>query len=262
MSGLLDGKCALITGASSGIGLGIARVFAREGADLVVTCRVNVEGMHKAVAELETHGHRVVGLQVDISNVEEITPMIDAAKAALGRIDVLVNNAGSTARCPFLKVTQEMFDRVFAVNARGTYFCAQASARLMIEQGGGRIINISTFQTRNPTMNSSVYVATKGAIDKMTETMAMELGPFNIQVHTISPGCVPVEKEDTMSPDMEAALVSCIPYGRIGLATDIGEIAAFVASDRCTFMTGQRIIVDGGQSVQLHFPFRREENQS
>jgi glucose 1-dehydrogenase len=177
----------------------------------------------------------------------------------LGCLDIVINNAGTTARCPFLDVTPEIFDRVYAINARGTFFCAQRAAKVMISQGHGKIINISSFQTHNVTENSSVYVSTKGAIDKMTETMAVELAPYNIQVNTLSPGWVPVEKDAPLPPEERAAYARYIPYGRLGLVEDIGETAAFIASERCTFMTGARIVVDGGQSVPLHFPPRKEQ---
>ena len=258
MPRLLEGKRALITGASSGIGLGIARVFAREGADLVITCQENVQGMAHALAQLRQSGARATGMQVDITVIEEIDALMAAAVRELGCLDIVVNNAGTTARCPFLDVTPEIFDRVYAINARGTFFCAQRAARVMISQGHGKIINISSFQTHNVTANSSVYVSTKGAIDKMTEAMAVELAPYNIQVNTLSPGWVPVEKDRPMSPDERAAFARYIPYGRFGLVEDIGETAAFIASERCTFMTGARIVVDGGQSVPLHFPPRKE----
>jgi NAD(P)-dependent dehydrogenase (short-subunit alcohol dehydrogenase family) len=262
MPRLLEGKRALITGASSGIGLGIARVFAREGADLMITYRENVRGLEDALAQLRQSGVRASGRQVDITAIEEIDALFEAAVGELGCLDIVVNNAGTTARCPFLDVTPEIFDRVYAINARGTFFCAQRAAKIMISQGYGRIINISSFQTHSVTENSSVYVSTKGAIDKMTETMAVELAPFNIQVNTLSPGWVPVEKDAPMLPDERAAYARYIPYGRHGLVEDIGETAAFIASDRCTFMTGARIVVDGGQSVPLHFPPRKEPSRA
>jgi NAD(P)-dependent dehydrogenase (short-subunit alcohol dehydrogenase family) len=260
MARLLEGKHALITGASSGIGLGIARIFAREGADLVITCQENLTGLERAVAELRETGIRVTGLRADITRIADIDALIPAAVACLGRLDILVNNAGTTARCPFLDVTPELFDHIYAINARGTFFCAQRAARVMISQGYGKIINISTFQTHNVTENSSVYVSTKGAIDKFTEAMALELAPYHIQVNTLSPGWVPVEKDAPMTPAERAAYSQYIPYGRFGLAEDVGETAAFIASDRCTFMTGARIVVDGGQSVPLHFPPRQDRS--
>ena len=258
MPGLLEGKRALITGASSGIGLGIARVFAHEGANLVITCQGNVQGLAHALTELRQTGVRATGVQVDITRIEEIDTLMEAAVHELGGLDVVVNNAGTTARCPFLDVTPEIFDRIYAINARGTFFCAQRAAKVMVAQGHGKIINISSFQTHNVTENSSVYVSTKGAIDKMTEGMAVELAPYNIQVNTLSPGWVPVERDAPLAPEEGAESARYIPYGRFGLAEDIGETAAFIASDRCTFMTGARIVVDGGQSVPLHFPPRKE----
>lgn len=251
MSRLLEGKRAIVTGASSGIGLGIAKVFAREGADLVITCRENTAGMEAALTQLRTHGVQATGIQADLSRIEEI----DRVYAAVGAFDILVNNAGTTERSPFLDVTPAMFERVYGINARGTFFCAQRAARVMIKQGHGRIINISTFQTENCTGNSSVYVSTKGAIEQMTRAMAFELAPHNIQVVTLSPGVVPVEKEPLTEAE-RAKFVQYIPYGRFGTPEDIGETAAFLASDRCKFMTGANIIVDGGQSVPLHFPPR------
>jgi len=256
MPGLLKDKCALVTGASSGIGAGIARVFAREGANLVVTYRRNREGMDHLLHELAQHRVTAKALQADISRIKDIQALMDATLRELGRLDILVNNAGTTERCPFLDVTQEVFDRIYSSNARGTFFCAQMAAKVMMKQKSGKIINISTFQTRNVTVNSSVYVSTKGAIDKMTEAMALELSPYNIQVNTVSPGWIRVESDRLMSPEEEAEALKYVPYGRLGLPEDVGETTAFVASDRCAFMTGARIVVDGGQSVPLRFPPR------
>lgn len=251
MSRLLEGKRALVTGASSGIGLGIANVFAREGADLVITCRENISGMEAALTQLRAHGVQATGIQADLSRIEEIDRVFDA----VGALDILVNNAGTTERSAFLDVTPAMFERVYGINARGTFFCAQRAARVMVKQGHGRIINISTFQTENVTTHSSVYVSTKGAIDQMTRALAFELAPHNIQVLTLSPGFVPVEKEPLTEAD-RMKYKPYIPYGRFGLPEDIGETAAFLASDRCKFMTGAQIVVDGGQSVPLYFPVR------
>jgi 3-oxoacyl-[acyl-carrier protein] reductase len=256
MSKLLKGKCALVTGASSGVGLGIAKVFAREGANLVVTYRKNREGIDRLLEAVQPHDVKITAMQVDISHVEEIEPLIDAAVRELGRLDIVVNNAGTSERCPFLEVTPDMFERVYSTNARGTFFCAQAAAKVMIQQKSGKIINVSTFQTSNITENSSVYVSTKGAIDRMTAGMAFELSPHNIQVNTISPGWIPTESDAPMSDEESAEYRKYIPYGRFGTAEDIGETAAFMASDRCAFMTGARIVVDGGQSVPLYFPPR------
>jgi len=255
MSRLLEGKKAIVTGASSGIGLGIAQVFAREGADVVITCRENTTGLEAALTQLRALGGKATGLQADLSQIAEIDRLIETAVKALGRLDILVNNAGTTERSPFLDVTPAMFERVYGINARGTFFCAQRAAHVMVKQGHGRIINISTFQTENVTGNSSVYISTKGAIDQMTRAMAFELAPHNIQVLTLSPGLVPVEKEP-LTPADQAKYKPYIPYGRFGLPEDIGETAAFLASDRCKFMTGARIVVDGGQSVPLYFPPR------
>jgi 3-oxoacyl-[acyl-carrier protein] reductase len=259
MSLLLKDKCALITGASSGIGSGIARVFAREGAHLVLTYRKNSSGMDRLMQELGAMGGKVKALQADISDVSSLPALMKAAVAELGRLDILVNNAGTTERCPFMEVTPAVFDRIFNTNARGTFFCAQEAARIMARQKAGKIINISTFQTKSVTANSSVYIATKGGIDKMTESMALELAPFNIRVNTVSPGWITVESDPVMTPEAAANYLKHIPYGRFGNSDDVGETVAFVASDRATFMTGAKIVVDGGQSVSMSFPPRSAE---
>lgn len=258
MTPLLAGKCAIVTGASSGIGQGIARVFAREGANLIVTFRANRAGIQQTLEMIRAYGREAVAIELELTELPAIEELVSTAVAEFGSVDVLVNNAGVDHTAPFLETTPEMFDRIFAVDARGTYFCAQAAARVMAGQQRGKIINISTLHTRVSTDHFSAYASSKAAVDRMTANMAIELAPHNIQVNTIAPGWIPTQREP-IPPEMEAECRRFIPRGVFGTPEDIGELAAFLACDRSQHITGQTIYVDGGQSLVLSFPSPRGE---
>lgn len=254
MSRLLEGKKAIVTGASSGIGKGIARVFAREGADVVFTYRKNCRGADDVCAELCEYGVKVKAIQADISDVSDIDRMLTEATGFLGGLDVMLNNAGITNKYLFLDITEAEYDELFAINCRGTFFCAQRAARYMKKHGGGSIINISSLSSRSSVDGFSAYCATKAAINKFTETAAIELGPERIRVNAVAAGWVPVESEgEKTTEDVERAK-QYIPVGRFGLPDDIGEICAFLGSNRAGFITGQTFFADGGQSCLLSIP--------
>ncbi|GMV96164.1 MAG: 2-hydroxycyclohexane-1-carbonyl-CoA dehydrogenase [Phycisphaerae bacterium] len=253
MKGLLEGRCAVVTGASSGIGQGIARVLAREGANLVVTCRANRAGLDEILEAIQALGRSAVPVELELSSLPAIRELISTAVARFGRLDILVNNAGVDTTAPFLETTPELFDHLFAVDARGTFFCAQEAARVMVRQGGGKIINVSTLHTRASTHHFCAYAAAKAAVDKMTEVMAIELAAHGVQVNAIAPGWIPTRREP-IPPGMAAECLRYVPRGVFGTPEDVGELAAFLASDRADHVTGQTLYVDGGQSLVLSFP--------
>lgn len=261
MRGLLEGKKAVVTGASSGIGKGIARVFAREGADLVFTYRGNKSGADKTFKELERYGVKVLALKADIVNTREIDRVLDEAIEFLGGLDVMVNNAGITSKYAFLNITEAEYDELFNINCRGTFFCTQQAACYMKDHGGGSIINISSLSSRASTEGFSAYAATKAAVNKFTETAAIELAREHIRVNSVAAGWIPVESEaEKTEAEIKKALYH-IPAGRFGTPDDIGEICAFLGSDRATFITGQTFFADGGQTCLLSIPYKTREKR-
>lgn len=259
MSKLLEGKKAIVTGASSGIGKGIARVFAREGADVVFTYRGNKTGADNTLAELRRFGVKVLSLRTDVSRIPDIDAMLAEAVAFMGGLDIIVNNAGITSKYDFLDISEDEFDELFDINCRGTYFCAQRAARYMKTHGGGNIINISSLSSRASTERFSAYAATKAAINKFTEAAAIELAPDKIRVNAVAAGWVPVESEGQKTEEEKRRGLRHLPVGRFGLPDDIGEMCAFLASDRAGFITGQTFFVDGGQSCLLSIPSKHRE---
>lgn len=262
MRGLLYGKKAIITGASSGIGKGIAEVFAREGADIAITYRSNQAGAEATAQILREFGAEVLIMKINTVNLSEIETLIQKTTEQFGALDIMVNNAGITPKYEFLKVSETDFDELFSINCRGTFFCTQYASRYMKENGGGNIINISSLSTRAGTEGFSVYASTKSAMNKFSEIAAIELGPANIRINTVAAGWIPVgTEEQNMSELFKERSLRNIPVNRFGKPEDIGEICAFLASDRASFITGQTFLIDGGQSTQLTITSRIRDRE-
>ncbi|WP_284262373.1 glucose 1-dehydrogenase [Roseicyclus amphidinii] len=244
----LEGKTAIVTGAGSGFGAGIARIFAREGAQVMVA-DIN-ESAATAVAE-EIGGMAQV---VDVANGASVAAMAEAARASWGRIDVLVNNAGIThLPKPMEEVTEEEFDRVLAVNAKSVYLTAREIVPGMKAAGAGAFLNIASTAGLSPRPRLNWYNASKGWMVTATKTMAVELAPHGIRVNALCPvaGETPLLAsfmgEDT--PEMRAKFLSTIPLGRFSTPQDMGEAAAFLCSDAAGMITGTALEVDGGRCI-------------
>jgi len=244
----LEGKTAIVTGAGSGFGAGIARKFAAEGARVMVA-DINMEGAEAVAAE-------VVGIaqKVDVANGESVAAMIKAAQEAFGQIDILVNNAGITHMPgPMEQVSEEDFDRVLAVNAKSVYLTARELVPLMKVAKAGVILNVASTAGVSPRPNLNWYNASKGWMITATRTMAVELAPFGIRVNAINPvaGDTPLLKtfmgEDT--PEIRAKFLSTIPIGRFSTPEDMGNAAAFLCSDEASMITGVAMEVDGGRCI-------------
>lgn len=261
MSKLLEGKKTIVTGGSSGIGKGIARVFAREGSDVVFTYRNNKSGADATLKELQSYGGKVLALKTDIVKTEDIDAMLKASIDFLGGLDVLVNNAGITSKYAFLDITEAEYDELFNINCRGTFFSVQRAARYMKAHGGGNIVNISSLSSRASTEGFSAYAATKAAINKFTETAAIELAPDHIRVNAVAAGWIPVESEGVKTEKYIKKAIYHLPVGRLGLPDDIGEMCVFLASNRAEFITGQTFFVDGGQTCLLSIPSKSREER-
>ena len=249
---LLENRVAVVTGAARGVGYAIARRFLEEGARVVIADIDDTTGP-QAAEELAVFGP-VRYVECDVGERLDVRNMIAATIDAFGDIDVLVNNAGILAEADFLKLEEADFDRVLRVNLKGAFLCAQAAARHMVERidaGGapGTIINISSVNAVFAIANQVPYSVSKGGINQLTKVMALSLAPYRIRVNAIGPGSIATEMLDSVMADPESRrrILSRTPLGRIGEPKEIAAIAAFLASDEASYITGQTIYADGGR---------------
>lgn len=242
--GQLSGKVALVTGSSKGIGAGIALRLAAEGARVVINYSRSAADAAVVVNKIEAAGGKAVAVQANIAEVSDIQPLIDATLAAFGQLDILVNNAGIYHVDTLDSLSAESFAAHFNLNVRGLLLTAQAAARVL--PSGGVIVNISSGLAKSPYPIVHVYSATKGAVDTLTRTLGMELGPRNIRVVGIAPGFVATEGNAESSKEAAPYLVGRTPLGRVGQPADIAAAVAFAVSADAHWVTGTTIDVAGG----------------
>ena len=242
----LEGKGVLISGGSSGIGRAAARRFLEEGARVFVG-GLDADEVAAVVDELGTTG----GLAGDVSLEADVAALVAGAEDALGRIDVLINNAGIATKDAFLDIAPEAWDRTLAVNLRGMFLVAQAAARSMLayEPAGGTIVNMASTNALGGEVDFAHYNASKGGVLQLTRTMAVELGPRGIRVNCVCPGFIDTPLNDVLATAEERAAYAseCIPLGRAGRADEVAAAYAFLASDESSFVHGEALVVDGGQ---------------
>jgi 3-oxoacyl-[acyl-carrier protein] reductase len=243
----LTGKVAVVTGASKGIGAAIAKALAAEGASVVVNYASSQAGADAVVAAITQAGGKAVAVRGDVSQAADAQGIIDAAIETYGRLDVLVNNSGVYEFAPIEGITEAHFHKQFNVNVLGLLLTTQAAAKHLGE--GASIINIGSVVSRVTPAASAVYTGTKGAVDAITGVLARELGPRKIRVNSINPGMVETEGATSagfIGSDMETALVTQTPLGRVGQPEDIAKVAVFLASDDAGWITGEQLLAGGG----------------
>lgn len=249
LSHLLQGKVAIVTGGNSGIGKAIVEYLAELGAQVVIDYRSHPEATEELEREIGSYGGCSFGVQADVSKLDDIQRLIDAAVAQYGRIDVMVNNAGVETRTSVLDTTPEQYDKVLDVNLRGVFFATQYAAKQMIAQGGGgRIINISSVHEDWPMPGNTAYCLAKGGVRMLTRTAALELAPHGITMVNVGPGAVatPINDSTMNNPELMAKLNAAIPLGRMARAEEIAKVVGFLASDGASYITATTIFADGG----------------
>ncbi len=259
----LRGQKALVTGANSGIGEGVALALGAAGADVVVNYVSNPEAAGAVVDTIKAGGGDALALRADVSKEDEVRAMFQEMFTAWATIDILVNNAGLQRDAPFPDMTLEQWNTVLGVNLTGMFLCAREAAREMIRRGirpevsraAGKILCISSVHEKIPWAGHVNYAASKGGVKLFMQTLAQELAPHRIRVNSIAPGAIqtPINRAAWETPEALNALLKLIPYGRIGLPEDIGKAAVWLASDDSDYIHGQTIFVDGGMTLYPAF---------
>ena len=244
----LKGKTAIVTGASSGLGVVFAQALAEMGANLELAAR-RIEKLNEVASNLKPLSAKVRPFSCDVSKQEDVQSLVDDTVKTFGRLDIIVNNAGVAAMSPATDISVEEWNKVVAVNLTGVFLCARTAARQMIKQGGGKIINIaSIYGAVGDVFPASPYYATKGAVINMTRDLAVEWAPYNIKVNAIAPGFFPSEMTEAIfkDPGYLEYIRKQTPLGRPGNPEDLKGAVVYLASSASDYVTGQTIFVDGG----------------
>jgi glucose 1-dehydrogenase len=245
----LEGKTALVTGSSQGIGRSIAVRLAQEGADVVINYNSNPDKAAEVLALVEATGRKGFVVQANTGTVSDVRRLVAESVAHFGKLDILVNNAGVEKNAPFWEVTEEDYDRVLDINLKGVFFTTQAMVQHLMEtKRGGKIINISSVHEDLPFPHFTSYCASKGGVKMMTRNLSIELAPLGITINSIAPGAVetPINKNLLNDKDKLARLIAQIPLGRLAKPEEVAGIAAFLASSDADYVTGTTYFVDGG----------------
>lgn len=243
----LAGKIALVTGAGRGLGRTMALALAGAGADVVVSARSKNE-IEAASDEVRGLGRRALAVPADITSEADCAALIDQTVEAFGRVDILVNNAGINVRKPVLELSLEEYRRVLATNLEGYFLCARAAGRLMLEQGAGKVINISSIMGRVALPSQAAYASSKGGVEQLTKVLALEWAPHNVQVNALAPTYFETELTRPLFDDAErnAFITDRTPARRWGQPHELAGAVIFLASDAANYITGHTLLVDGG----------------
>jgi glucose 1-dehydrogenase len=245
----LKGKVAIVTGGNSGIGMAIVLELARQEANIVIDYVTHPEATEALEKKVHALGDRVIGVDVDVSKVAELQKLIAAAVEKLGRVDIMVNNAGIETRTSILDTTDEQYEKVLAINLKSAFFGTQLAAQQMIKQGGGgRIINISSVHEDWPMPGNTAYCLSKGGMRMLTRTAGVELASHNILVVGVGPGAVatPINLGTMDNPALLKRLDAAIPMGRMAKPEEIASVVAFLAGDGASYVTATTVFTDGG----------------
>jgi 3-oxoacyl-[acyl-carrier protein] reductase len=243
---MLQGKVALVTGASRGIGRAVALELARQGAKVAVNYAGSEAKANEVVAEIHEMGGEAFAIQADVSKVEAVDNMVKEVLDRFGRIDILVNNAGVTRDNLLMRMKEEEWDEVININLKGVFNCTKAVTRPMMKQRYGRIINIASIVGVSGNPGQANYVAAKAGVIGLTKTAAKELASRNITVNAIAPGFITTDMTDKLSEEVRGEMLKQIPLARFGEPKDIAGVVVFLATDAANYITGQTIHVDGG----------------
>lgn len=246
---MLKGKCAIVTGGGRGIGKGIALKLAEQGANIVVNYRSSEKEAEELVNAIANIGGAALAVKADVSKFDEAEKLIKSAQERFGSVDILVNNAGITKDNLILRMKEEDFDNVIAVNLKGCFNCIKHVSSVMLKQKSGRIINISSVIGLVGNAGQANYAASKAGILGLTKSMAKELGSRGITVNAVAPGYIETEMTEVLSQKVKDSIMESIPLKRIGKTSDVADLVAFLASDSASYITGQVINVDGGMVV-------------
>jgi NAD(P)-dependent dehydrogenase (short-subunit alcohol dehydrogenase family) len=243
---MLKGKVAIVTGGGSGIGSAIVSRFAREGANVLIA-EIHEENGTQMAIEAQQLGVKAIAVKADVSVATEVDQVVRAAVDTFGRVDILVNNAGIVIRKNILDHTEDDWNKVMNINAKSVFLCSTQVARIMIKQGGGKIVNIaSTFGQKGT--RRGVYGPSKAAVINLTAALALELAPHRINVNAVCPGTIstPMSASMLKTPEILQRLLACIPCGRVGKPEDIASAVLFLSSEESNYLVGSVIVVDGG----------------
>jgi 3-oxoacyl-[acyl-carrier protein] reductase len=243
---MLQGKVALVTGASRGIGRAIALELARQGANVAVNYAGSEAKAYEVVEEIKKMGKEAVAIQADVSSAEAVERMVKTVLEQFSRIDILVNNAGITRDNLLMRMKEEEWDQVINTNLKGVFHCIKAVTRPMMKQRYGRIVNIASIVGISGNPGQANYVAAKAGVIGLTKTAARELASRNITVNAVAPGFITTDMTDSLSDELRAEMLKQIPLARFGEPEDVAKVVAFLVSDAASYMTGQTLHVDGG----------------
>ena len=245
----VKGKVAIVTGGNSGIGKGIVLALAQQGAYVVIDYVANVEATEELEQQVAALGDMAIGVDADVSKLEDLQRLVDLAVDTFGQLDIMVNNAGVETRSSILDTTEEQYEKVMTINLKSAFFGTQIAARQMIKQGtGGRIINVTSVHEDWPMPGNTPYCLSKGGMRMLTRTAGVELGPHGVTVVGVGPGAVdtPINASTEADPAKMKTLDAAIPLGRMADPKEIAEVVAFLGSDAASYLTATTVFADGG----------------